>query len=507
MTSWSEGYVSDIAYSIGYYREMAPDHVGYAALSLGKHPGGAVKPKRVLELGFVLGAAANPQTEFEGCDFNPEHIMHARALAEGAGLTNVTIREASFQELAAEAREGQHDCDIIQLHGILTWVSDDAHRAIVEIARKRLKPGGLLYVSYNCMPGWAPMLPVRRYMLDQARVTSGNSMQKTAAAVQSLRAMMAGNARFFAANPQLEQRVERLGSMSMSYLPHEYLNQHWHIFHVADVAEMFGQAKLTFVGSATIAENIDGVSVPAEMREMVAQATDPIWKETLRDIAGNKQFRRDLYARGVIALNGSETLRRLHDTRFTLAMPRSAISFKLPSLLGELDAKPEIYGAIADRLAEEIVPFDAIVTLPELKEVGTGGTLQALALMIHAGQVLPILGEIETDHAPAQRLNRILADAATNGRIYGFLAAPAMRAGLPATSTEMFMLSAIFAGKESDPPQIALQVHDILKRLGISLNREGKPIIDPAELQQTLAQEVRTFLDEKLTLWKRLGAV
>ena len=309
MTSWSEGYVSDIAYSIGYYREMAPDHVGYAALSLGKHPGGAVKPKRVLELGFgmglgfVLGAAANPQTEFEGCDFNPEHIMHARALAEGAGLTNVTIREASFQELAAEAREGQHDLDIIQLHGILTWVSEDAHRAIVEIARKRLKPGGLLYVSYNCMPGWAPMLPVQRLMREHAKRHSGSSLQRTAGAVQAVKQMIEGKGRFFAANPAIEQRIEKLGTMQASYLAHEYLNENWFIFHVADVAEMFGQAKLTFLGSATIAENIDGVSVPAEMREMVAQAADPIWKETLRDIAGNKQFRRDLYARGVTNLN------------------------------------------------------------------------------------------------------------------------------------------------------------------------------------------------------------
>ena len=513
MTSWSEGYVSDIAYSIGYYREMAPDHMGYAALSLGKHPGGAVKPKRVLELGFgmglgfVLGAAANPQTEFEGCDFNPEHIMHARALAEGAGLTNVTIREASFQELAAEAREGQHDLDIIQLHGILTWVSQDAHRAIVEIARKRLKPGGLLYVSYNCMPGWAPMLPVRRYMLEESKRAAGNSMQKTAAAVQALRAMVAGKGRFFTANPQLEQRIEKLGSMAMSYLPHEYLNQHWHIFHVAEVAEMFGQAKLTFLGSATIAENIDGVSVPAEMREMVAQATDPIWKETLRDIAGNKQFRRDLYARGVTNLNNHETLRQLHATRYTLAMPRSAITFKLPSLMGELDAKPDIYGAIADLLADEIVPFDAILTLPALAEVGLGGTLQALALMVHAGQVLPILGEPETDHDPARRFNRMLAGLAAQGRIHNFVAAPLARAGLPATSTEMLMLGAVLDGKENDPPQIALHVHEMLRRLGISLNKDGKPVTDPVELQQMLAQEVKSFLDGKLLLWKRLGVV
>ena len=513
MTSWSEGYVSDIAYSIGYYREMTPDHVGYAALSLGKHPGGALRPKRVLELGFgmglgfVLGAAANPQTEFEGCDFNPEHIMHARALAEGAGLTNVTIREASFQELAAEAREGQHDLDIIQLHGILTWVSDDAHRAIVEIARKRLKPGGLLYVSYNCMPGWAPMLPVQRLMREHAKRHSGSSLQRTAGAVQAVKQLIDGKGRFFAANPAIEQRIEKLGTMQASYLAHEYLNENWFIFHVADVAEMFGQAKLTFLGSATIAENIDGVSVPAEMREMVAQAADPIWKETLRDIAGNKQFRRDLYARGVTNLNNHETLRQLHATRYTLAMPRSAITFKLPSLMGELDAKPEIYGAIADLLADEIVPFDAILTLPALAEVGLGGTLQALALMVHAGQVLPILGEPETDLEPARRFNRMLAGLAAQGRIHNFVAAPLARAGLPATSTEMLMLGAVLDGKENDPPQIALHVHEMLRRLGISLNKDGKPVTDPVELQQMLAQEVKSFLDGKLPLWKRLGVV
>lgn len=511
MTSWSEGYVSDIAYSLGYYREMAPDHVGYAALSLGKSPGGALKPRRVLELGFgmglgfVLGAAASPRTQFEGCDFNPEHVAHARSLAEAAGLTNITIREASFQEMAAETREGQHDLDLIQLHGILTWVSQDAQRAIVEIARKRLKPGGLLYVSYNCMPGWAPMLPVQRLMREHAKRHAGSSLAKTAGAVEAVKAMIAAKGRFFAGNPAIEQRMEKLGAMQASYLAHEYLNENWFIFHFADVAEMFSGAKLSFLGSATIAENIDAVSVPPEMREMVAQATDPIWKETLRDIAGNKQFRRDIFARGVTALNNIETLQQLHATHFTLAMPRSAVTLKIPSLMGELDAKPEIYGAIADRLADELVPFDGIMTLPALATVGLGGTLQALALMVHAGQVLPVLGEPETDLAPAQRFNRMLAGLAVQGRIHNFVAAPVARAGLPATSTEMLMLGAVLDGKESDPPQIALHVSQQLKRLGISLNRDGKPVTDPVELQQMLAAEVKGFLEGKLPLWRRLG--
>lgn len=513
MNPWSEGYVSDIAYSIGYYREMAPDHVGFAALSLGKHPGGAVKPKRVLELGFgmgfgfVLGAAANPQTEFEGCDFNPEHVIHARALAEAAGLKNVKIREASFQELAAEAQEGQHDLDLIQLHGILTWVSEDAHRAIVEIARKRLKPGGLLYVSYNCMPGWAPMIPVQRLMREHAKRHSGSSVQRSAGAVQAVTRMIEAKSKFFEINPIIEKRVAKFASLEASYLAHEYLNENWFIFYVSDVIEMFGKSKLSFVGSATIAENIDSVSVPQEMREMVSQASDPIWQETLRDIAGNKQFRRDLYGRGVTALNNLEAIHNLYNTSYTLAMPRNAVTLKLPGLIGELEARPEIYGTIADLLANDLVTFRAIIKSPALQEVGMSGVLQALGLMINAGQVLPVLGEPEADHAPGKRFNRMLAELAGQGRIHNFVAAPLVRSGLPATSAEMLMLSAVFNGGKDDAPQIALHLTEQFKRLGISPNREGKPITDPVELQQILAKDVRNFLDNKLPLWTRLGVI
>ena len=75
--------------------------------------------------------------------------------------------------------------------------------------------------------------------------------------------------------------------------------------------------------SATIAENIDGVSVRTEMLEVVAQAAGPIWKETLPDMAGNRRLRRDLYARGVTDLHNHETLRQLNATRYMLATPLS----------------------------------------------------------------------------------------------------------------------------------------------------------------------------------------
>ncbi len=514
MVSWAEGYVADVAYTLGYYREMAPDHMAFAAISIGKNPGGALRPQRVLDLGFgmglgfIIGAASNPKTIYEGCDFNPEHILNARSLASSSGLTNVVIHEASFQELAAKATDGQQDCDIIALHGILSWVSEDAHRAILEIIRKRLKPGGYVYVSYNCMPGWAPMIPIRRYMLDQARAAAGGSMAKTAAAVQGLRAMLAGKGRYFTANPALEGRIEKLASMAMSYLPHEYLNEHWHIFHVADVARMFSDAKLSFVGSATIAENIDGVCVPAEMQPMVAAATDPIWKETLRDIAANKQFRRDLYARGLAALNNHEAIRLLQTTKYTLAVPRPAVTMKIPGPLGELDCRPDLYGPLADLLADSIVPFDAIITMPAFASVGIAGALQALALFVNAGHVLPIMTEPEVEVAPAQRLNRHLASLANVGRVNNFLAAPVARAGIPVSSIEMLAFSALVGGTQAEVSQLTYQVGEQMSRLTIIPNdKDGKPIQDKAEIQAKLTTDITIFVEQKLPLWRRLGVL
>ena len=36
--------------------------------------------------------------------------------------------------------------------------------AEVKVLRRKLKVGGVLYISYNTLPGWAPMLPMRHLM-------------------------------------------------------------------------------------------------------------------------------------------------------------------------------------------------------------------------------------------------------------------------------------------------------------------------------------------------------
>ena len=132
------------------------------------------EPIRVLELGCGQGlsaniiAAANPHIKYTAIDFNPEHIAGAQALAKEAATPNVRFIEASFEQVADDASLGPFD--VITLHGIYTWVSAENRQHIIRIARDKLKTGGLLYVSYNCYPGWSSVIPIRRMFTDTSEV-------------------------------------------------------------------------------------------------------------------------------------------------------------------------------------------------------------------------------------------------------------------------------------------------------------------------------------------------
>ena len=55
--------------------------------------------------------------------------------------------------------------DYIGLHGIWSWISDGNRAVIVDFIRRKLKVGGVLYISYNTQPGWAAMTPMASPML------------------------------------------------------------------------------------------------------------------------------------------------------------------------------------------------------------------------------------------------------------------------------------------------------------------------------------------------------
>lgn len=99
MSDWTAGYVAEIGYTHGYYRELSPVMLQLAMLTQGIHATRGA-PLRYLELGFGQGlslaihAAACPG-EYWGTDFNPAHAANARELVDAAGV-KARILDASF---------------------------------------------------------------------------------------------------------------------------------------------------------------------------------------------------------------------------------------------------------------------------------------------------------------------------------------------------------------------------------------------------------------------------
>jgi SAM-dependent methyltransferase len=507
---WTGGYVADIGYTAAFYREMAPSHLGFAALSIGRSPGHAWRPKRILELGFGQGlglallAAANPDVAFEGIDFNPEHVAHARRLIADAKLENITVAESSFEEAAA--RGGADDVDVILMHGIFSWVSRPAQDAIMSVVRQRLQADGVLYISYNAMPGWAPLAPIRQFMLEVKRRNIGGSQRQLALALEAITKLKNGGAGYFAANPAAAQHLDQMLTLDRVYLAHEYLDEHWELLHFSQLAARMGEAKLTFVASATLPENLDQYAVQPAVREMILQTEDPVMRETLRDYAGNKRFRRDLFARGPAALAPPEQKRLLSELSFALCVPRHRVVFKFAGPLSELNGRHELHAPIVDRLAHGPATVDELAALPAF-DGKIGMVLDCLCLLVHSAQVAPVIGAGAVDTAPAQRFNRIMAERARNGRFYGALAAPVLRSGVGARDLALLALTALLDGKGDDPVRAAEHALAGLRALGHHPIKDGRLLEDDREALDFLSASFKPILADDVLVWRQLGVL
>ncbi|HWZ68717.1 MAG TPA: class I SAM-dependent methyltransferase, partial [Stellaceae bacterium] len=156
------GYGADIPYLRDFKPMLAPAWLDHVALVAGIEPPARRNGLAWCDLGCGQGvtaailAATHPCGVFHGVDAMPVHIDHARRLAAAAAIPNLQLHAVDF---AAASGLELPQFDYIVAHGVYTWIGPEAQCAVRRFIDRRLKPGGLVYLSYNAMPGWARDLP------------------------------------------------------------------------------------------------------------------------------------------------------------------------------------------------------------------------------------------------------------------------------------------------------------------------------------------------------------
>jgi SAM-dependent methyltransferase len=348
-------YVTDVPYIAGFTAEISPQWLDLVAVISGFAPPERANGFAWCELGCgpgmapIVFAATHPEGVFHAIDAMPEHIARGRAVAASAGLDNLTFHALDFA--------AAHDLDLpkfqyIVAHGVYAWIDENAAASLRHFVDRHLAPGGLVYISYNAMPGWAADQPFQYLVYALAGAQSGDSIARFAAATEVTDRLLKAGATALTMSPIASSLEEQKEKRPQSYFAHEYLAPAWRPRYVTDVRREMAEAGLSAVGSATLRDNFDNFVLRQAARDALAEIEDPDQRELIRDYFMFQRFRRDVYGRNVPRLDDDERREHLLALSFALMRPASLIAFKMTTEAGELAFDNPVAHHVVTRLAE-----------------------------------------------------------------------------------------------------------------------------------------------------------
>ncbi|GAB5497740.1 MAG: class I SAM-dependent methyltransferase [Pseudohongiellaceae bacterium] len=510
MTEWTSGYVADIDYTYGYYAELNPARCHMALLNA------SIKPpefQSACELGFGQGVSVNlhaaaSDIKWFGTDFNPAQAAFARDLAEISG-SGAALYDDAFAEFAK--RPDLPDFDYISLHGIWSWISDENRDVIVDFIRRKLKVGGVLYVSYNTMPGWASFAPLRNLMSQHADLIGSEGsgiVSRIDGALEFAKSLLDTNPLFKRANPQVEDRLNKMSGMSRHYLAHEYFNKDWCPMHFATLAAWLRPAKLDFAAPAHPADHFNNINLSTEQNDFLQSIPDRMLRQSTRDFMVNQQFRRDYWIKGARRCTALERMEALSKMEVVLSVPREDIKFSIQGGQGEARLNESIYVPILDALADYKPK-----TIAKLLKAAQGANedinfqsvVEAVMLLSSSQSVAPVRlgGSSKKVKQQTDKLNQHLISQARSRADVVNLVSPVTGGGIPIGRIQQLFLGSVNDGAKT-PTEIAARTWAHLSLLGERMLKDGKAIESDADNLADLEIRAQEFIEKLMPILKAL---
>jgi SAM-dependent methyltransferase len=291
-------YRTDIEYMTLFNNKQAPVVLNYVTALNGL-------PAINLDAGFCycdLGcgsgmtlttlAAAYPQGEFWGVDFNSNHIRMGRSRVETTGLTNVKFVEASFTALKDMELP---KFDFIAMNGTLSWLASQPRDGALDFIGSALKLGGLAYLHYMSMPGHMSQPPICRLASDYYNQSIGDLEEKVLLTKEFLRGFLQTQKQYFEQSPPAKGFIQRMLDSSTSLFLHDYLSNVREGYYFDDIDKMMHQRDCWYAGSAEFFCNHLQLVVPMESRDLFRGVRDRSGIETIKDFVGIVGGRMDVF--------------------------------------------------------------------------------------------------------------------------------------------------------------------------------------------------------------------
>jgi len=356
----------EIAYDALPHRATHPGRLATVATIVG-HAAASVERCRVLEVGcnnganLVSMAVSLPGARFVGCDLSPLAIAEGRRAIAALGLTHVTL---VAEDLAALA-PAHGEFDFIVAHGVYSWVTLPVRDALFALAAERLAPNGIVYVSFNVLPGcrvrqaaW-DVLHHHVDHIDDARA-------RLDAARQLARLIAEGGTATLESDQALRAEFRAIAQRTDSELCHDDLavpNEPV-LFH--SFAEHAGRHGLRFLAEAEL-HTMDVAGISSEAQAFLS-TLDPLAREQYLDFIRLRRFRQSLLVRHDAPADtrtSAQRLRSMHVSA-TFELARAAAAGGIHKLARKIDPAAGGGGPVRKLLDELVARQPATLEIASL---------------------------------------------------------------------------------------------------------------------------------------------
>ncbi|MFK7973327.1 MAG: methyltransferase regulatory domain-containing protein [Rickettsiaceae bacterium] len=285
------------------YPLASPLNLATLATFFGMRPP-PIEDARVLELGCAAGgnliphAIHYPQGRYLGIDLSAKQIARGQSDINALGITNIELRHCSIIDVDKSFGE----FDYIICHGVFSWVPENIQEKILEISNKNLARNGVVYISYNTLPGWNISKTIRDMMLYHTKGFS-NSQDKVRQARELLSFVQDSLAKTDTPYSKiLLQEAKILAERSDHYLRHDHLEENNYQFYFSEFLDKARKHNLQYLSDVSLSTMyLD--SMQASVEKNLNTENDIVGTAQYLDFINNRKFRSTLLCHRDVSLN------------------------------------------------------------------------------------------------------------------------------------------------------------------------------------------------------------
>ena len=234
-------------------------------------------------------------------------------------------------------------------HGIYSWVDAATRESLHRFFRDGIEDKGLLYLSYNLLPGWDCLSFIRHQFAASLAESPHNLEEAARRALRRLIALRDAGALAFHHNKAAIGFLNYLVEMdNLQYTVQEFYGIDQQAFSFAEIHDSMQQCGLSYAADASLPENRIDLSIAEAGLDLLAQCPSVQELQSTKDLLQNRLFRRDIY----IAGDPSKDIENPNSQALdSIRLGIYGLSPRLPRAIRSTSGKSiELNGDLVDRL-------------------------------------------------------------------------------------------------------------------------------------------------------------